>query len=56
MSKFINRKQFADSLGLSKRTLERKLKNANIVLPKGLLSPKDQIIIKQALGFVDGDL
>ena len=40
-------------LGITTRTLERKLKDAKLTLPKGLLSQKDQLIIKVTLGFSD---
>jgi hypothetical protein len=53
MDKFRNRKEFAEMLGIATRTLERKLKDTQIELPKGLLSPKDQLMIKEALGFID---
>ena len=53
MDKFRNRKEFAEKLGISTRTLERKLNEAQIELPKGLLSPKDQLMIKEVLGFID---
>ena len=53
MDKFRNRKEFAEMLGISTRTLERKLNDAQIELPKGLLSPKDQLMIREALGFID---
>jgi len=44
------RKQIADHLQISPRTLRRKLKAVNIDLPKGLVSPEDQIRIYTALG------
>ena len=53
MDKFRNRKEFAEKLGTSTRTLERKLIALQIELPKGLLSPKDQLMIREALGFID---
>ena len=53
MDKFRNRKEFAEKLGIFTRTLERKLNEAQIELPKGLLSPKDQLMIKEVLGFID---
>ena len=53
MDKFRNRKEFAEMLGISTHTLERKLNDAQIELPKGLLSPKDQLMIREALGFID---
>ncbi len=51
MEKFRNRKEFATHLGTTDRTLRRKLIEAKITLPKGLLSPQDQQMIKKALGF-----
>lgn len=44
------RKQIANDLQISPRTLNRKLKAANIHLPKGLVSPEDQVRIYSALG------
>ena len=51
MDQFKNRKEFAAKLGIDARTLRRKLAVANITLPKGILSPQDQQMIKKALGF-----
>jgi Bacterial regulatory protein, Fis family len=51
MDQFRNRKEFAAKLGIDARTLRRKLAIAKITLPKGILSPQDQQIIKKALGF-----
>jgi hypothetical protein len=51
MNQFRNRKEFASKLGIDARTLRRKLADAKILLPKGLLSPQDQQMIKEALGF-----
>jgi transcriptional antiterminator len=53
MDKFRTRNEFAESLGLSTRSLERKLIALQIELPKGLLSPKDQLMIREILGFID---
>jgi transcriptional antiterminator len=53
MDKFRTRNEFADSLGISTRTLERRLIALQIELPKGLISPKDQLMIREALGFID---
>jgi transcriptional antiterminator len=51
MDKFRNQKEFSADLGITDRTLRRKLATANIILPKGLLSPETQQMIKSALGF-----
>jgi transcriptional antiterminator len=51
MEKFKYRKELANDLGITTRTLERKLKEAKLSLPKGLLSQQNQLIIKTALGF-----
>jgi transcriptional antiterminator len=40
--KFKSRKIFADELGMSTKTLQRKLKAANYELPPGLISPEQQ--------------
>ena len=53
MNKFITRLEFAESLGLSIRSFERKLIALHIEIPKGLISPKDQLMIREALGFID---
>jgi hypothetical protein len=51
METFRNQKEFAVDLGINDRTLRRKLAAANIKLPKGLLSPETQQMIRRALGF-----
>ena len=51
METFKNQKQFAAALGINDRTLRRKLGKLEIELPKGLLSPETQQMIKKALGF-----
>ena len=53
MDKLRNRKEFAAMIGISARTLVRKLNDVQIELPKGLLSPKDQLMIREAVGFTD---
>jgi DNA-binding transcriptional regulator LsrR (DeoR family) len=45
------RSQIANDLGFSARTLNRKLKSANIQLPKGLVNPENQVKIYKILGF-----
>lgn len=42
MRKFKSRKIFADELGMSPKTLLRKLKILNYCLPPGLISPEHQ--------------
>ncbi len=49
--KFKPRKALAAELGLATRTFERKIKKAQILIPKGLLSPQTQKFIKESLGF-----
>ena len=51
MEQYRNHKEFAAHLGTTDRTLRRKLKQANITVPKGLLSPQTQQMIKEVLGF-----
>ena len=51
METYRNQKQFAALLGTTDRTLRRKLAIAGITLPKGLLSPETQRMIRKALGF-----
>lgn len=53
MNKFRTRNEFAESLGISIRTFERRLIALKIELPKGLVSPKDQLMIREELGFID---
>ena len=49
--KFKPRKAFAYELGIAICTFERKIKDAQITIPKGLLSPQTQKFIKDSLGF-----
>ena len=53
MDKFVTRLEFAASLGLSIRSFERRLIALGIELPKGLISPQDQLMIRKAFGFLD---
>ena len=48
---FKPRKALAAELGIATRTFERKIKDAQILIPKGLLSPHTQKIIRGFLGF-----
>jgi transcriptional regulator with XRE-family HTH domain len=45
-----SRKQVADEIGVSPRTLNRWLKNLNFKLSSGLICPKNQKLIKDLLG------
>ena len=51
--KFKPRKAFASELGFAIRTFERKIKDAQITIPKGLLSPQTQKSIRYSLGFLE---
>lgn len=53
MENFKNQKEFASDLGITDRTLRRKLAKVDFVLPKGLLSPQVQQMIKKILGFTE---
>lgn len=46
------RKAFASELGIAIRTFERKIKDAHLTIPKGLLSPQTQKIIRDSLGYL----
>ena len=48
---FKPRKALAAELGIATRTFERKIKEAQILIPKGLLSPNTQKFIRDFLGF-----
>ncbi len=47
----ITKSQLADLLGLSLRTLQRKLLRAELNIPRGLISPDSQIQILMKLGY-----
>ena len=50
---FKTRKEIAEELGISTRTLRRWLKQKGIELPRTLLGPKEQKIIYDAVGKPD---
>ena len=50
--RFKPRKAFAAELGIGLRTFDRKTKDANLPIPKGLLSPQTQKFIRDSLGFL----
>ena len=47
---FKTRQQIADEFGINRKTLERMLKRADIVLPSGNVSPKNQQVIYDHFG------
>jgi transposase-like protein len=47
------RSQLADDYGISRKTLYNWLKAYNIKLPRGQITPKDQIKIIELLGPID---
>ncbi len=47
----LTKSQLADILGLSLRTLQRKLLRAELNIPRGLISPDSQIHILKKLGY-----
>ena len=49
---FKSRSQIAQEYGIHRDTLRRLLKRYDIKLPRGLVSPKDQSIIRNAIGQV----
>lgn len=51
MEKPRTRIELANELGLSARTLHRKLRASGYELPKGLIMPLDQVKIIDLLGF-----
>jgi hypothetical protein len=50
MSLFKTRTMIADEYGIHRKTFERKLKQAGIILPVGNISPKFQKIIYEYFG------
>ena len=51
METFKSQKEVATDFAITPHTLRRKLAKVGIKLPKGLLSPETQQMIKKALGF-----
>lgn len=47
---FKTRQQIADEFGIDRKTFERKLKRADILLPSGHVSPKNQQGIYEHFG------
>ncbi len=50
-NKATNKKQLAEEFGLSLRTFQRRLKEANLEIPRGLISPEKKQEICQKLGW-----
>ncbi|HOY06419.1 MAG TPA: hypothetical protein PLO67_13505 [Saprospiraceae bacterium] len=46
-----NKKQLAEEMGLSLRTFQRRLKEADIQIPRGLIAPRQQLEIYHKLGW-----
>lgn len=46
-----NKKQIANEMGLSLRTFQRRLEQASLEVPRGLVSPEAQDEIYQKLGW-----
>lgn len=46
-----NKKQMADEFGLSLRTFQRRLKELDLEIPRGLISPEKQQEICDKLGW-----
>lgn len=47
----ITKGQLAESLGMSLRTLQRKLKEKKVLVPRGLISYDLVVFIKKKLGY-----
>ena len=47
------KKEIADEMGLSLRTFQRRLDDANIAVPRGLICPEKQKEIFQRLGWYE---
>jgi hypothetical protein len=52
--KFKTRKELANELGVCNKTLKKMLREKDIVIKRGLISPKDQELIYTILGFCQG--
>ena len=54
-NKAINKKQLAEAMGISLSTLQRRLKDAEIEVPRGLIPPSKVNEILSALNWFDLD-
>lgn len=54
LTKFKTRVEFAQELGMSTKTLLRKLKAANYALQPGLISPEHQLAVLRLFGCICG--
>lgn len=50
MNKAKSKKEIANEFGICVKTLNKWLTRESINLPKGLISPKDQVVIYRKLG------
>jgi len=48
--KFKTRQEIAKDLGMSEKTFRKKLKNSELDIPKGLISPRNQLKIYEFFG------
>ena len=56
MKNVFTRQEIADSIGISKRTLERRIKDADLDLPRHLLTAEHVYMIYSTLGIPAPDL
>ena len=56
MKNVFTRQEIADSIGISKRTLERRIKDADLDLPRHLLTAEHVYMIYTTLGIPAPDL
>jgi predicted DNA-binding protein (UPF0251 family) len=47
----ITKEQLAQTMGISLSTLKRRLRQADLHIPRGVLSPQIQALIKERLGW-----
>lgn len=47
------KKEIADAMGFSLRTFQRRLKDARIDIPRGLIGPEQQVEIYKSLGWAE---
>lgn len=51
INKAKTRQELAEQYGICTKTLKKWLEKENIFLPRGLISPKNQLVIYEKLGF-----
>ncbi len=55
MEKPLTKQELADMMGISLSTLQRKLKEVNLIIPRGLISPKQKKVILELLDWVPSE-